>query len=39
VTPDGRRFLMLRPAGTTVEDLHLVLGWLPELEQLAPRPR
>jgi serine/threonine-protein kinase len=39
VTPDGRRFLMLRPAGASVEEVRLVLGWLGELAQVAPRGR
>jgi hypothetical protein len=40
VMPDGRRFLMLRPpAGSTVDAVHLVLGWLAELEWLAPPAR
>ena len=37
VMPDGQRFLFLRPTdGARVEAFHVVLGWLAELERLAP---
>jgi hypothetical protein len=37
VTPDGARFLVLRPApGGAADELRLVLGWTGELTRLAP---
>ncbi len=39
-SPDGKRFLMLRPPGDTVPDLQLniVLGWFEELKRLIVKP-
>jgi serine/threonine protein kinase/WD40 repeat protein len=38
VAPDGRRFLVLKPAydDSKVDRLHLVLNWFEELKRLAP---
>ncbi len=38
ISPDGQRFLMLRPSGETSPDLHLnvVLGWFEELKERVP---
>jgi Tol biopolymer transport system component len=39
VTPDGQRFLFLRPTDeASVEALNVVLGWAAELERLASAP-
>lgn len=36
VAPDGRHFLMLRPASGTVNELVVVENWFEELERLVP---
>ena len=40
VTPDGRRFLMLKPAAAgprgATSELHVILNWFEELRRKAP---
>ena len=38
VAPDGKRFLMLKPAATTSSrsELHIVVNWIEELKRLLP---
>ena len=40
ISPDGKRFLMLRPPGDAAPDLQLnvVLGWFEELKRLVDKP-
>jgi hypothetical protein len=42
VSPDGQRFLMLKPAetaGSSVSELHVVLNFFDELRRLVPLDR
>jgi hypothetical protein len=40
ISPDGRRFLMVKPPMTAVPlEVRVILNWEEELERLAPHPR
>ena len=36
VSPDGQRFLMVKPAEARPTELHFVVNWFEELRRLAP---
>ncbi len=39
VTPDGERFLMVKPDETAQGNINVVLNWLDELERRVPTNR
>ena len=41
VAPDGRRFLMLKPAATNADtgELHVILNWFDDLRRRVPLER
>ena len=37
VSPDGERFLMIRPTGDAPREIHVIVNWVQELERLVPK--
>ena len=37
VSPDGERFLMIRPTGDAPREIHVIVNWVQQLERLVPR--
>ena len=36
ISPDGQKFLMIKQAGTSQAQIHVVLNWFEELKRLVP---